>query len=179
MNDRRIIRSSTADPVDNLLNRILREANKMEEKVQYANFVERSIARIIDTAIILGIAYGIELLAKSFIINDNPNNVDIVLKGIHQAVPALALMIWVLLYSPIMEATGGSVGKRIMKIELIDEKELETPVFRNCMARTWIYLVFVVLAIAPAILTCLGMFLSDKKQTWHDKITGMVCIKKK
>jgi uncharacterized RDD family membrane protein YckC len=75
-----------------------------------------------------------------------------------------------------LESTGGTVGKRILGIQLVSEKTYHLPAFRFCFGRTWLYLVFVVLAVIPSILACLAVLISDKKQAWHDKMTGMVCI---
>jgi uncharacterized RDD family membrane protein YckC len=86
---------------------------KREEEQKLASFLQRAIARTIDTAIIFGIAYALQLIAVWFIKRDNPNNVDFIIKSVGQAMPAFALMLWVLLYSPVMESTGGTVGKRI------------------------------------------------------------------
>jgi len=83
-----------------------------------------------------------------------------------------------LLYSPLMEATGGTVGKRLAGIRLVDDKTLETPDFRYCMARTWIYLVLFVLAILPSVISCLAVLVTHKRQAWHDKLSGTVVIKR-
>jgi uncharacterized RDD family membrane protein YckC len=104
--------------------------------------------------------------------------VDFIVKSVEQAMPAFALMFWVIIYSPLMEATGGTVGKRLMRIQLVDLNSRTTPLFRMCMARSWIYLVLVTIAVIPAILSCLAFFVSDYHQTWHDKLTNMICVKK-
>ena len=165
------------DPIDQLLDKISREV-KREEEQKLASFLQRAIARTIDTAIIFGIAYALQLIAVWFIKRDNPNNVDFIIKSVGQAMPAFALMLWVLLYSPVMESTGGTVGKRIMRIRLIDLDSGTIPAFRMCAARSWVYLIFIVLALVPAILSCLAFFISDHRQTWHDKLTNMICVRK-
>ena len=165
------------DPIDSLLEKISREAEQ-EEKQQLATFLQRSVARIIDTAIVFGVAYAVQLLFVKFVRSDNTYNVDFIVKSVEQAMPAFALITWVLVYSPLMESTGGTVGKRLMRIQLVDLNTRELPQFRFCMARTWIYLIFIVLAVVPAILSCLAYFVSDYHQTWHDKLTNMICVKK-
>jgi uncharacterized RDD family membrane protein YckC len=133
--------SNKPDTIDKLLNRIIKEA-KMETTIRYATFGQRSMARIIDAALVLALAYIIQQFFVAFIKSDNIYNVEHILRSTDQAVPALALMLWVLVYSPALESTG----------------------------------VFVVLAVIPSILACLAVLISDKKQAWHDKMTGMVCI---
>ena len=165
------------DPIDQLLAKISKEV-KQEEDQKLATFFQRAVARTIDTAIILGIGYGSQVLSIYLIKKGEPYNVDFIAKSVQETMPAFALMIWVLLYSPIMESTGGTVGKRIMRIKLVDLNTGQTPYFRMCAARSWIYLIFVVLALVPAILSCLAFFVSDYHQTWHDKLTNIICVKK-
>jgi uncharacterized RDD family membrane protein YckC len=169
--------SNKPDPIDKLLNRIIKEA-EMEANFQYASFVQRLIARLIDTAIVLSLSFIIQQSAVSFIKSDNLYNVEFILRSLDQAVPALAIMIWVLVYSPVMESTGGTLGKRIVGIQLLSEQTLQVPAFRFCFGRTWLYLVFIVLALIPSIVSGLAVLFSDKKQAWHDKMTGMVCVVK-
>lgn len=169
--------SNIPDPIDKLLNRILKEA-EMESTIRYATFGQRLAARLIDTAIVLAAAFIIQQLAVVVIKSDNAYNVEFILRSLDQAVPALAIMMWVLVYSPVMESTGGTVGKRIAGIRLISEKNYDVPAFRYCFGRTWLYLVFIVLALIPAVLSGVAMLFNNKKQAWHDKLSGMICIQK-
>lgn len=171
-----ISQSAQPDPIDQLLDKISKEA-KLEEDQRLATFLQRAIARTIDTAIIIGFSYGLQELAIYFITKDNPYNLAFITDSVKQVLPAFALMLWVLLYSPVMESTGGTVGKRIMRIRLVDLNTRKTPLFRMCAARSWIYLIFVVLAVIPAILSCLAFFIADYHQTWHDKLTNMICVR--
>ena len=170
-------RPTQPDPLDQLLNRIYREAT-LEADNAYANFWLRVAARLVDTALMVGVSYAIFYSAVGFILRDNPSSGPYIVDRLEDAVPALALMIWVLLYSPLMEATGGTVGKRLAGIRLVDDKTLETPDFRYCMARTWIYLVLFVLAILPSVISCLAVLVTHKRQAWHDKLSGTVVIKR-
>jgi uncharacterized RDD family membrane protein YckC len=169
--------SNKPDPIDKLLSRILKEA-EFESNIRYASFGQRLTARLIDTAILLSLAFLIEQMAVLFIKSDNLYNVEFILRSLDQAVPALAIMIWVLVYSPVMESTGGTIGKRIVGIRLLNENNFDIPAFRYCFGRTWLYLVFFVLAVVPSILSGLAVLFSDKKQAWHDKLTGMICVQK-
>lgn len=171
-------RSTSPDPLDQLLSRIYREAD-LEARGAYANFWLRTAARAVDTALMVGLAYAIYYSLVGFILKDNPTNGPYIVDRLKEAVPALSLMMWVLVYSPLMEATGGTVGKRLVGIQLVDEKTLETPAFRYCMARTWVYLVLFVLAIVPSVVGCLAVLVTPKRQAWHDKLTGMVAVKRK
>ena len=140
-----ISQSAQPDPIDSLLEKISKEVWE-EERHHLATFLQRAIARIVDTAIVFGAAYGSQLLFVQFVRSANTFNVDTLVKSVEQATPAFALMIWVLVYSPVMESTGGTLGKRLVRIQLVDFNSRQVPLFRMCMARTWIYLVFVVLA---------------------------------
>ncbi|MBK9729941.1 MAG: RDD family protein [Chitinophagaceae bacterium] len=171
-----ISQSAQPDPIDQLLDKITKEVKREEEQL-LASFLQRAVARTIDTAIIAGAAYGLQALSIYFITRDDPYNVEFITMSVRQAMPAFALMLWVLLYSPVMESTGGTVGKRIMRIKLVDLNTRQIPVFRMCAARSWIYLILVVLAGLPAVLSCLAYFISDYHQTWHDKLTNMICVK--
>jgi len=164
------------DPIDTLLEKIAKEV--AHEEQQPATFLQRAIARTVDTAIVFGFGYAAQLLFIEFVKKDNEFNIDFLVKSVEQAMPAFALMFWVLIYSPVMESTGGTLGKRLMRIRLVDLRTRETPAFRMCTARSWIYLVFVVLLFVPAIISCLAFFVSDYHQTWHDKLTNMICVKK-
>ena len=171
-----ISRSAQPDPIDQLLNKISQEF-KREEEQSLATFFQRAMARIMDTVIIAGTSYGLQELAIYFISADNPYNEPFIVSSVRQAMPAFALMSWVLLYSPVLESLGGTLGKRIMRIRLVDLNTRKVPYFRMCAARSWIYLIFVVLAGIPAVLSCLAYFVSDYHQTWHDKLTNMICVK--
>ncbi|MBX7108155.1 MAG: RDD family protein [Chitinophagales bacterium] len=171
-----ISQSAQPDPIDQLLTKITADVRREEEQM-LASFLQRAIARTIDTAIIVGVAYGLQELAIRVIAGDNPYNVEFITSSLRQVTPAFGLMLWVLLYSPVMESTGGTIGKRIAGIRLVDLNTRKQPMFRMCAARSWIYLIFVVLAGIPAILSCFAYFISDYHQTWHDKLTNMICVR--
>lgn len=164
------------DSIDQLLRRIAHEA-ELENEQRLATFLQRVIARIVDTAIVMGVAYGAQLFFVDYVRAHNTINVDFIVKSVEQAMPAFALIFWVIVYSPILEGTGGTLGKRLVGIRLVDINTRTIPPFRMTTARAWIYLVFVVLLFVPAILSCLAFFITDYRQTWHDKFTGMICIK--
>src|SRR5215831_6823088 len=171
-----IPQSTQPDPIETLLARIQNEVER-EQGRQLATFLQRAFARTIDTIIVFGVAYGCEQLALWYVKSNQPLNEDFILKSIQQTMPAMALVFWALLYSPILESMGGTVGKRLMGIQLIDLQTGQIPAFRMCAARAWIYLIFVVLIFVPAVLSCLAFFISDNHQTWHDKLTNMICVK--
>lgn len=166
------------DPIDVLLDKISHDA-ELEQSQKLATFFQRAVARVIDTTAVIGIAYGAQLYFDQYIRTHNTMNIDYIVKSANQAMPAFALIFWVIVYSPVLEGTGGTIGKRLMRIQLVDLNTRVIPPFRMCTARAWIYLVFVVLLFVPAILSCLAFFVSDYHQTWHDKLTNMICVKKK
>jgi uncharacterized RDD family membrane protein YckC len=167
------------DNVEKLLDRIIAEVDKEEQPVRYATFVQRVIARLIDMAVMLGITLSINFIAIHYIRKSNIYNADYV---IDQFMPfaeyGLPIILWALFYSPLLEATGGTIGKRMVGIKLVDEDTGGEAPFRNFFLRSWVYLVFIVLAMIPAVLSCLAYFVSDKKQTWHDKLASVICVRK-
>lgn len=166
------------DPIEQLLDKISREA-EFEEKQNLATFLQRAIARTVDSAIVFAVAYGAQLLFDRYVRANNSINVDYIVNSMNQSMPAFALIFWVIIYSPLLESTGGTLGKRLVRIQLMDLNTGKIPSFRMCTARAWIYLVLVALLVIPAILSCLAFFISDYHQTWHDKLTNMICVKKK
>ncbi|MCS6916710.1 MAG: RDD family protein [Chitinophagales bacterium] len=162
--------------VDRLLQRIGWQTVAEDER-NLATFLQRAIARLVDTALVLAVAWLFQEVAIYFIRQGNVVNESYVITSIKQAMPALALILWVIVYSPVMESTGGTVGKRLMGIRLVELKSGRVPQFRIAAARAWIYLIFVVLFFVPAVLSCLAYFFSDYRQTWHDKLTGLICVK--
>ena len=124
-----VSKSAQPDPIEQLLSKISQEVKREEEQL-LATFFQRAIARIIDTAIVFGTSYGLQEMAIYFINADNPYNVAFIVSSVKQAMPAFALMMWVLLYSPVLESLGGTIGKRIMRIRLVDLSTRQVPYFR-------------------------------------------------
>ena len=169
--------SKHSDPIDKLLNKIMKEAEQELQPVKYASFFQRVIARLIDMALITGVTVGIGYLAFNFIRKDTPQDAAFIINGLTQALPALGIMLWVTLYSPILESTGGTLGKRIMGIKMVnDDDERKNVRFLTCAARAWVYLVFIMLLVLPAIASCLFVLFNDKKMAFHDKMFNMICV---
>ena len=171
--------AQSPDPIEKILNHLMKETEEEFQPVVYATFFQRTIARLIDMALIAGITIGTSWLAFNFIRNDSPEEATYIIDGLTQALPAFGIMLWVTLYSPIMESTGGTIGKRIMGIRMVNETgERKNVRFLTCAARAWIYLVFIILIVAPAIASCVFVLFNEKKQAFHDKMFGMICIQK-
>lgn len=169
--------STQPDPIDKLLKKIMKETEQELQPVKFASFVQRVVARLVDMSLITGITLGIGYLAFSFIRKDTPESAAYIIDGLKQALPAFGIMIWVTLYSPLMESTGGTIGKRLMGIKMVnDNMEYKKPRFLTCAARAWVYLVFIMLLIIPAIASCIFVLFNDKKMTFHDKMFNMVCV---
>ncbi|HAP01816.1 MAG TPA: hypothetical protein DCQ93_07840 [Bacteroidetes bacterium] len=185
---------SSPDPIDKLLSRIIKQVENDEQPVRYANFFQRTIARLIDMLIVAGIAIGISYSAFSFIRHDTPQDADFIINGLTQALPAFGIMLWVTLYSPILESTGGTIGKRIFRIKMVnDDEDRGNLRFLTCAARAWVYLVFIMLSapallfpyvlgivvapVLPAFASCLFMLFNPSKQCFHDKMFNMICVK--
>ena len=170
--------TDSAEQIDRLLEKIVQEAEKDDTKLIYASFYQRVIARVIDTAVVVAVAYGLQLWFDHWVVASKTFNAAYLAHSMNQLMPAFAVIIWSVLYSPIMEGTGGSLGKRLMRIQLLDEKTNEQPAFRNCFARSVLYMLFILLVLAPAVFSCLAVLFTEKKQTWHDLLTGMVCVRR-
>lgn len=169
--------STQPDPIDKLLKKIMKETEQELQPVKFASFFQRVVARLVDMSLITGITLGIGYLAFSFIRKDTPESAAYIIDGLKQALPAFGIMIWVTLYSPLMESTGGTIGKRLMGIKMVnDNMEYKKPRFLTCAARAWVYLVFIMLLIIPAIASCIFVLFNDKKMTFHDKMFNMVCV---
>ncbi len=169
--------STQPDPIDKLLKEIMEETEQELQQVKFASFFQRVVARLVDMSLITGITLGIGYLAFSFIRKDTPESAAYIIDGLKQALPAFGIMIWVTLYSPLMESTGGTIGKRLMGIKMVnDNMEYKKPRFLTCAARAWIYLVFIMLLIIPSIASCIFVLFNDKKMTFHDKMFNMVCV---
>ena len=192
--------STQPDPIDKLLTKIMKEAEQELQPMKYASFFQRTIARLVDMAIVTALAMGIAYLAFNFIRKDTPQEATYIIDGLKQALPAFGIMLWVLLYSPIMESTGGTVGKRIMGIKMVSDVTIykktsvtrfggqeifsydssshknKNPRFLNCFFRAWVYLVFIMLLVLPAIASCLFVLFNDKKMAFHDKMFNMICV---
>lgn len=169
--------STQPDPIDKLLKKIMKETEQELQPVKFASFVQRVVARLVDMSLITGITLGIVYLAFSFIRKDTPESAAYIIDGLKQALPAFGIMIWVTLYSPLMESTGGTIGKRLMGIKMVnDNMEYKNPRFLTCAARAWVYLVFIMLLIIPSIASCIFVLFNDKKMTFHDKMFNMVCV---
>ncbi len=169
--------STQPDPIDKLLKEIMEETEQELQQVKFASFFQRVVARLVDMSLITGITLGIGYLAFSFIRKDTPESAAYIIDGLKQALPAFGIMIWVTLYSPLMESTGGTIGKRLMGIKMVnDNMEYKKPRFLTCAARAWVYLVFIMLLIIPAIASCIFVLFNDKKMTFHDKMFNMVCV---
>ncbi len=172
-----IASTSQPDPIDKLLNKIMKEAEQELQPVKYASFIQRVIARLIDMTLITGVTLAIGYFMFSFIRKDTPEDAAFIINGLTQALPALGIMLWVTLYSPIMESTGGTIGKRIAGIKMVnDDSERNNVRFLTCAARAWVYLVFIMLLVLPAIASCVFVLFNDKKMTFHDKMFNMVCV---
>ena len=175
-----------------------------ENKIRFANFGDRFIARFIDTLLTGIVGY---LIISNRIDSTNPI-----------LIPTLILVpgffIYHLLYSPIMESLGGTFGKKIAKIRTINIQTNKAPSIGQTFMRTAIIIVpmfFVFLlstqisksmstdmqldaqghlvrsSINPSvvpilvftvyILPFLAMLYSPTKQCWHDKFSKVAVLK--
>ena len=147
------------------------------ETVTYASFTQRVFARLIDMVFVGAITFGVYLLMKNTIGANNEN--EALLQNMTYLVETSSVIIFCMIYYPVLEAFGGTIGKRIVGIKPLDEFTLQSPSLANCLGRGIIYMVFLALMVVPSIASCLGILWSPKQQTWHDKIAGVVVVKTK
>jgi uncharacterized RDD family membrane protein YckC len=139
--------------------------NKMDEQ-EYAGFWLRAAASIIDTILILMIVlpfltliYGNEYwqgtsMALGFW--------DVLLNYI---LPAVAVILfWVY--------KSATPGKMLLKIKIVDAKKGEKPSIGQLIGR---YLAYYI-SMLPFFLGFIWVGIDGRKQGWHDKLAGTVCI---
>jgi len=146
------------------------------EVMTYAPFSSRVSARVIDMTIVGTLWFGFTqlLLAELRHLHSSQFLMDNFIMGIEGGV----VVVYCLFYMPLFEYFGGTIGKRIIGIHLLDAGSLERPDFMNCFGRGLVYLVFCALLGIPAVLSCLGVLFTPKQQTWHDLISNVVAVKK-
>jgi hypothetical protein len=112
-------------------------------------------------------------------------------------------VIYYFLYSPIMEARGGTLGKKIIKLQTIDIRSRKEPSFSQTYKRSlftigpvivliiyWFIFPFFIDTRDPSffllftfflifILPSIAMLWSPTKQCWYDKFSNITIIKNK
>jgi uncharacterized RDD family membrane protein YckC len=120
-----------------------------ESKINYANFGERFIARIIDIIFtsVPGYILASILFSKEF------TSSDAGLKLFSATI--IGLFIYYPLYSPIMEARGGTFGKKFAKLQTIDIGSHKAPSLSQTYKRSLFSIVpsIVVLIVFNAIIS--------------------------
>ncbi len=146
------------------------------EVITYAPFSSRVIARVIDLAVIgiIWFAFTQLIILELKHLHSSQYLMNNFITGIEGGV----VIFYCFFYMPIMEFFGGTVGKRVMGIHLLDAVTLQPPDFMNCFGRGLVYLVFCAMIGIPAVLSCMAVLYSAKKQTWHDLVSNVVAVKK-
>lgn len=136
-----------------------------EQTKIYASFKQKFLAFVIDTLI---------FILPSMILIFNTN----IFKA-NDLVDSLEIIIQILVYGYnilLVWKFGATIGKMVMKIKVIDEKTQKPPgLFKSILREIpgkWLSSVLIYMGY-------FSMLWSDKKQTWHDKITGTVVVKSK
>jgi uncharacterized RDD family membrane protein YckC len=137
--------------------------------VEYASFIERFLALLID-AIIFGVVFGVIF---SIFQNLLPQSVANQIRFAYN--PLVTLLMWA--YFVYMDIKyGATLGKRVMhlKVQSLDTSENLTTIdaiLRETIGKILSWLVFG--------LGYLWMLWDDKKQCWHDKLGKSVVVKVK
>lgn len=142
-----------------------------EHDYKFASFGQRVFARLIDMAIVSLAATFLYLI----LLNVSPDRASI----IGESGSALTLLIFCFLYQPILESEGGTWGKDIIGIRTINLDTGKAPAIGNSYNRSILYFLYFLALVIPALLSCLAILWTKKKQTWHDSQTNIAVIKKK
>ena len=136
-----------------------------EERI-YAGFWIRVGASIIDTILIMLVIWPLLTL----IYGDDYNYSDSLVKGVWDVLisyifPALVVIVFWMYRS-------ATPGKMLLKIKIIDEKTGEKLSKGQSVGRYVAYYV----SMLPVMLGFIWVAFDKKKQGWHDKLAGTVCI---
>lgn len=148
--------------------------------IQYAGFGQRLIAAIVD-GFIIGFVYVLVVTVPTMILSlasgaTGPDSSGMALfsslagMGLWGISMLAGFAYWIYFTGK----SGQTLGKKMMKIKVIDAQSGLPPSFMNAFLREVIGK-FVSNAVFS--LGYLWMLWDDKKQTWHDKIAGTIVIK--
>jgi uncharacterized RDD family membrane protein YckC len=141
------------------------------QELKFASFGQRVLARVIDVIIVFSVA---RLLASifvfTFILDSNEFEFypereirDIFSRYIFSFSHAFRGLIFCFIYQPILEARGGTLGKKLVGLRTINLNTGKAPSIGNSYARS-------------AFLSGLAVLWSNKKQTWHDSLTNIAVV---
>lgn len=149
--------------MDNFLKKT--EERKFIEEGKYAGFTKRLVAGLIDVYLVSALTYGI-----MYIIEKN-----IQIKSYYIFLFITIFIIIYILTNSLLERTGwhGSVGKRIVNIEVFDQYE-NPQTFPSALIRNTVKIVNI-LTLGIGFIICAG---GDEKRTLGDIITKNYCLNK-
>lgn len=123
---------------------------------KFASFGQRLLARFID--VLITSTTGVLL---AFVIGSgSPNSM--------QAAPVLGMFLFCFIYQPILEATGGTWGKKMVGLRTINLYTGKAPTFMNSYGRSFLYFILILLLAIPALIGGLAVLWTTYRQTWHD-----------
>jgi uncharacterized RDD family membrane protein YckC len=132
----------------------------------YAGFWVRAVASIIDTMVILIITmplmywiYGSEMITSTEIVK---GSADILLSYVVPMV--FSIYLWM--------KFGGTPGKRLLKIKVLDEKTGQHLTFAKSLRRYLGYFV----SIIGLFIGFIWIAFDKKKKGWHDHIAGSIVV---
>lgn len=143
---------------------IIKNVAEQHQNYQKANFWERLLATLIDFVIILLLNFVIYwlLISKSDL---SPS--------IKEQLPELiVILIWVLYSVFFLSATGATIGKRILRLKVLDKNYCKVSLPRILLRETIAKFLSHILELGY-----LWILIDKKKQAWHDKITGTCVVK--
>jgi uncharacterized RDD family membrane protein YckC len=146
------------------------------EITTYAGYLDRFVSTCIDILVMLPVWYLAHYLLLEFF--KGQNFAEPLTRIFPQMLPGFILVMYCLVYMPVMDATGGTIGKRVMHIESVDATTLHKAHFMYHFARGGILMVLCTLLFVPAFLSGATMFFTEKKQTIHDLIGNIIVVKK-
>jgi len=147
-----------------VVNRKKVDKEKLINTYKFASFGQRLLARFIDVLITSAIG----ILLAIIIGSSSPNSIE--------AASTLSMFIFCFIYQPILEATGGTWGKKIVDLRTINLNTGKAPTFMDSFGRSFLYFLFVIYLVIPALLSGLAVLWTTCKQTWHDTAFNIAVI---
>jgi uncharacterized RDD family membrane protein YckC len=146
----------------------------------YAGFWKRFVAYLIDNTLVFVITFlvfyfflGFDQSLKDFIDSDHGLEARIEFYPERNIVRDTSLILW-LIYSIVMEASAlkGTIGKRVLKISVVD-KNGDRISFNRSIGRN----TSKILSIIPFFLGLLWVAFTKEKKGWHDMIAKTYVVK--
>ncbi|WOG28179.1 RDD family protein [Endozoicomonas sp. 8E] len=138
------------------------------DNFEYAGFLDRFWATLIDTLVLIIITLPLAMLidGNQMTIKDSKQLLDPVDIMINWLFPAMAVVLF-------WHFKSATPGKMLIAMKVVDEKTGLAPSLFQSIIRYLAYFI----SILPLFLGFFWIVVDKKKQGWHDKIAGTVVVK--